>query len=266
MLTKNYQGCDPNQPMERVNGYNIRVDIQSKDNTPMSELEFECEFRIDWGGRKLVIGKEGMVEVVKDCRPTEYYAQLYSTELGNASGWLMCTIAIKQPDPTWPCGFRDVTLEDVFTGIYIGKPCGRLPRVPRNVCNGKHFINGFKVNFEKVDYLPKASYAYLYYGVLRGAFQHFEAVTTGMASNLETLTSKPSKPIVLDVRAGETVTVLVPEEMNLQVTKDDGFGGHVAFDEEFFGANGVPVTMGEYKYRAFGERVTVSGRMVIYIE
>ena len=72
MMRQNYQTCVPNQQMERVNGYNIKVDIQAKDNMPMSELGFECEFWIDCGGRKLVIGKENMVEVVKDCRPTEY--------------------------------------------------------------------------------------------------------------------------------------------------------------------------------------------------
>lgn len=266
MYNQNYQKCVPNQPLERVNGYNIKVNIQSKDNMPMSELGFECEFWIDCGGRKVIVGKESMVEVVKDCRPTEYYAQLYSTEFGNMSGWLMCTVAIQQPDPTWASGYRDVTLENVFTGVWLGNPCGRLPRVPRNICNGKHWVNGFKVGFEKVDYLPKASYPFLYYGVLRGAFAHFEEVTTGMASMLHTSVEKPDKPIVLNVMAGETVTVLVPEGMNVTVTKDDGFGGHVAFDEEFFGANGIPVTMGDDKYIAYGERMTVSGRVVIYIE
>lgn len=262
-----YGRCIPNKPMERVNGYNIKVDIQAKDNTPMSELGFECEFWIDCAGRKVVISKEDMVEVVRDCRPTEYYAQFYNTELGGVSGWLMCTVAIQQPDPTWDCGFRDVTLEDVFTGIYLGKKCGRLPRVPRHhICSGKHWQDGFKVEFSKVDSLPKASWPFIYFGVLRGSFAHFEEVTTCMASALKNVTEKPDKPIVLGVRAGETVTVLVPAGMNLHVTKDDGFGGKVEFDEEFFGANGIPVTMGDDKYLAYGERMTVSGQMVIYIE
>lgn len=266
MFEQKYKDCVPNKPVERVNGYNVKVDIQSKDGMPMSALGFECEFWIDCGGRKLVIGKENMVEVVKDCRPTEYYAQFYNTELGGANGWLMCTVAIQQPDPTWDCGYRDVTIEDVFTGIYIGKKCGRLQRPPRHVCNGKHWQDGFRVEFKKVDYLPKASYPYIYFGTLRGDFMHFEAVTTGMAQTLQTATERPNRPIFLNVNAGETVTVLVPFEMDLNVTKDDGFGNKVEFDEELFGANGVPVMLGDDRYRAYGERMTVTGRMVIFIE
>lgn len=266
MFEQNYQTCEPNQSLEKVNGYNIKVDIQSRDGMPMSELNFECEFWIEHSGRKVVVGKESMVEVVKDCRDNEFYAQLYSTELGNVSGWLFCTIAIQQPDPNWPCGYRDVTLDKVFTGIYLGKCCGRYPRVPRCTYTGKNWQDGFKVNFEKVDYLPKASWPYLYFGAMRSVFMRWEDLGTCQAAELRITPEKPKKPITIDVRAGETVAVLTPEAMNVTVKKDDGFGNKVDFDETFFGANGVPITLGDDKYIAYGERMTVSGKVTLYIE
>lgn len=266
MFEQNYKACEPTRPLERVNGYNIKVDIQARDGMPMSELNFDCEFWVENSGRKVIVGKESMVEVVKDCRDNEFYAQLYSTELGNASGWLMCTVAIQQPDPNWPCGYRDVTLDKIFTGIYLGKCCGRYPRAPRCLNNGKQWTEGFRVSFAKVDYLPKASYPYLYYGLLKGGFGRWEDITTCQAQELKVSTEKPVKPIELNVKAGETIAVLVPEKMKATVMKDDGFGNKVKFDEDFYGANGVPFILGEDKYLAYGECMTVSGRITIYIE
>lgn len=266
MFEQNYKACEPTRPLERVNGYNIKVDIQARDGMPMSELNFDCEFWVENSGRKVIIGKESMVEVVKDCRDNEFYAQLYSTELGNASGWLMCTVAIQQPDPNWPCGYRDVTLDKIFTGIYLGKCCGRYPRAPRNICTGKNWTEGFKVNFDKVDYLPKASWPYLYFGTMRSTFNRWEDITTCEAQALRISADKPTKPLNIEVRAGETIAVLVPEAMKATVMKDDGFGNKVAFDETLFGANGVPFVLGEDKYIAYGERMTVSGNVTLYIE
>lgn len=266
MFEQDYKAGGTFSSLEKVNGYNIKVGITSRDGMPMSDLNFECEFWVENSGRKVLIGKESMVEVVKDCKDNEFYAQLYSTELGNASGWLMCTIAIQQPDPNWPCGFRDVTLDKIFTGIYLGKHCGRLPRVPRNICTGKQWMEGFKVEFTKVDYLPKASWPYLYFGAMRSSFNRWEDITTCEAAALRISADKPTKPISIEVRAGETIAVLVPEAMHATAQKDDGFGNKVAFDETFFGANGVPFTLGDDRYIAYGERMTVSGNVTLYIE
>lgn len=280
MFGQNYQ-CQSNQPLERVSGYNIKVDIQSKNKTPMSDLNFDCEFYIQGAGRKVVISKADMVGIAQSGKAAEYFAQIYSTEMGNASGWLFCTVAIQQPDENWPCGFRDVTIENVFTGIYLGQPCGRIPRVPRGVCNGSQWHDSFKVAFEKVDYLPKGdkveednggedaggnnggetTKVEILYGVIRG-LSSFGAITEAQIANFTKLSSKQSEAINVHVTEGDTLVVLAN---GCTIKKDDGIGGKVAFDTSINGANGDSVTINGVSYNAYGETFIVSGNVGFYI-
>lgn len=287
MMRQNYPTCVPNQPIERENGYNIKVNIVSKDKSPMSALGFECEFWLDGAGRKVVIGKFDMAEILFKNKPAEYFAQLYGSELGNVSGWLFCTIAIQQPDENWSCGYRDVTIENVFTGIYIGNPCGRMPRAPRHCCDGRQWHNGFKVSFDKVDYLPKSDVVEdedipseepdnntgdtpndkpttgfeMYYGVIRG-LTSFNAITPEQFAAMTKISSKPSAMTSVGVTAGDTLVVLTKGDA---VKKDDGIGGKVEFSNTIMGANGESVTINGVSYKAYGETFIVSGNVGFYI-
>lgn len=284
-MRQNYQTCVPNQPIERENGYNIKVDIKSKDGSPMSDLGFECEFWLDGSGRKVVIGKFDMAEIMFKEKPAEYFAQMYGSELGGDGGWLFCTVAIQQPDVNWPCGYRDVTIEKVFTGIYLGHCCGRMPRAPRHCCNGSQWHNGFKVSFEKVDYLPKSDIIEdggndtpseepndkpnekpvegfeMYYGVIRG-LTAFNAITPSQLAGLTKLSSKPAAMVNVGVTAGDTLVVLTKGAV---VKKDDGVGGKVDFATTVMGANGESVTIDGVNYKAYGETFIVSGNVGFYI-
>lgn len=276
----NYCQNQPQKPLERVNGYNIKVGIKSKDGTAMSALGFQVEFWVEGCGRKVVIGKCDMVDITQLNKATEYYAQFYDYELGNPNGWLMATVAIQQPDENWPSGFRDVTIENVFTGVYLGHKCSRLPRVPNHcVCNGKQWVNGFKVEFEKVDYLPKGieedeeeneggstptpdqpSTVDIRYGVIRG-LGSFGAITEAQLNGLSKLTSKPSGVVNVPVTAGDTLVVLCD---GATAMKGDGIGGKTTFDTSIMGANGESVTIGGKAYKAYGETFLVSGTIEVY--
>lgn len=276
----NYCQNQPQKPLERVNGYNIKVEITSKDKTPMKDLGFQIEFWVENCGRKVVISKCDMAEIVQAGGLVEYFAQFYDYELGNPSGWLMATVAIQQPDENWHCGFRDVTIEHVFTGIYLGHNCERLPRAPRHcVCNGKQWVNGFKVEFEKVDYLPKGidededeggstptpdqptPSVDIRYGVIRG-LSAFGSITDAQLAGLTALSAKPSGAINVPVTAGDTLVVLCD---GATAMKGDGIGGKTTFDTSIMGANGESVTVGGKTYKAYGETFLVSGTIEVYI-
>lgn len=280
----NYCQNQPQKPLERVNGYNIKVGIKSKDGTAMSALGFQVEFWVEGCGRKVVIGKCDMVDITQLNKATEYFAQFYDYELGNPNGWVMATVAIQQPDENWPSGFRDVTIENVFTGVYLGHKCSRLPRVPNHcVCNGKQWVNGFKVEFEKVDYLPKGieedeeiptpdeptpdnpvqpeNPVTILYGVVRG-LNSFGALTESQVEQLVVLDRKPSGALHIPVTVGDTLVVLCDGAI---AYKGDGIGGKTAFDTSIMGANGDTVMIGGKVYRAYGETFLVSGTIEVYI-
>lgn len=284
MMRQNYPTCVPEKPIERENGYNIKVNIAAKDKMPMSDLGFECEFWLENSGRKVVVSKFDMAEILFKEKPAEYFAQLYGSELGGVGGWLFCTVAIQQPDENWTCGYRDVTIEKVFTGIYLGHCCGRMPRAPRHCCNGSQWYNGFKVSFEKVDYLPKSDIVEdedmnggvngggdnnekpsegfeLFYGVVRG-LSSFGAITPSQLSGLTKLSSKPTGMVAVDVMAGDTLVVLTKGDV---VKKDDGIGGKVDFSTTIMGANGDSVSVDGVNYKAYGETFIVSGSVGFYV-
>lgn len=279
MMRQNYPTCVPEQPIERENGYNIKLNITAKDKMPMSKLGFDCEFWLEGSGRKVVISKFDMAEILFKNKPAEYFAQIYGSELGGVGGWLFCTVAIQQPDENWPCGYRDVTIEKVFTGIYLGHCCGRIPRAPRHCCDGKQWHNGFKVSFEKVDYLPKSDVVEdedinggesnepstgdfeLHYGIIRG-LTSFAAISSSQFAGLTTLSSKPNTMVNVPIMEGDTLVVLTKGDV---VKKDDGIGGKVDFSTSVMGANGESVNIDGVNYKAYGETFIVSGNVGFYI-
>ena len=61
--------------------------------------------------------------------------------------------------------------------------------------------------------------------------------------------------------------VVVPTSKGYTVTKDNGFGGKVHFDEDLFGSsNGIPININGVDYLLYGEAMTVSGQLFFYID
>jgi hypothetical protein len=63
------------------------------------------------------------------------------------------------------------------------------------------------------------------------------------------------------------IVVLVPEAAELRVTKNNGMGSRVEFDEtSVAGANGIPFVMDDIAYLLYGEFASISGERKIFID
>lgn len=60
--------------------------------------------------------------------------------------------------------------------------------------------------------------------------------------------------------------VIVPKAKNYVVTKDNGFGGKVPFDEDTAGANGIDITINNVPCKLYGEILLSQGETFIYID
>ena len=58
---------------------------------------------------------------------------------------------------------------------------------------------------------------------------------------------------------GDYIVVLVPTAKNYTVTKDNGIGGKMAFDEDTAGANGVDITINNVACKLYGEMLVSQG-------
>ena len=62
------------------------------------------------------------------------------------------------------------------------------------------------------------------------------------------------------------IIVAVPASKNYTVTKDNGIGGKVIFDEDTAGANGIDITINSLPYKLYGEMLLTQGKMYIYVD
>ena len=62
------------------------------------------------------------------------------------------------------------------------------------------------------------------------------------------------------------IIVAVPASKNYTVTKDNGIGGKMAFDEETAGANGVDITINTVPCKLYGEILLSQGEYFIYVD
>lgn len=267
-------------------GYNIKVDVCSKSGKEVNDIDFLCKFYTDNGCRKEVsVAKFQMAHVDWKAKKDEYFALLYDKYIG--SGWLMCEIQILDPDPAWPGGVRPVTL-NYSTGIYLGNQysCHSIPPPPFGCgCNlaGSNWTNGYKVKFEKVDYIPEGDNVEgeegdestdngstdntptesteIYYGIIRG-LSAFNAITSEQLAGLTKLTSKPSGITNVNVTAGDTLVVVTN---GASVMKDDGVGGKTTFETSIMGANGEDLSLDGKSYKVYGETFIVSGTTGFYV-
>lgn len=112
--------------------------------------------------------------------------------------------------------------------------------------------------------------AQMFYGVLAGPIKSFCEVTMEMLNNEKgVISTRPGeRPNISlgNVPQGSYIVVAVPALYNYVVTKDNGFGGKVAFDESIIGANGIDIKFEGIAYRIYGEFVLVGGPRHISIE
>ena len=62
------------------------------------------------------------------------------------------------------------------------------------------------------------------------------------------------------------IIVAVPASKNYTVTKDNGFGGKVSWDEDTAGANGVDITINNVACKLYGEMLLSQGQLFIYVD
>lgn len=117
----------------------------------------------------------------------------------------------------------------------------------------------------------------MYYGRLSiqevgGSVIQFSSITESMIKNAKGLTvtdpktlGKTSLGSASATAEGDYQIVIVPASKGYTVTKDNGFGGKVAFDEETSGANGLNMTIDGIAYKIYGEILLSQGEMFIYV-
>lgn len=116
--------------------------------------------------------------------------------------------------------------------------------------------------------------AQMFYGIIdpttSGVVTSYSDITIDMLNNSDTVISTiPGERIALSmgyVEEGTYIIIAVPTIYDFNVTKDNGFGGKVAFDDDIVGANGIDVKFNGLAYRLYGELALASGERFIYIE
>lgn len=69
-----------------------------------------------------------------------------------------------------------------------------------------------------------------------------------------------------DTAEFDYIIVAVPASKNYTVTKDNGLGGKMAFDEDTAGANGVDITINNVACKLYGEMLLSQGQLFIYVD
>lgn len=243
-------------------GYIIEVNIDSIKGTPIRDLDFSLSFFV-YTNRRKTFSKSELVHILTE-EGDRYYVMLDSHYVG--TGELKCDISIKDPEPRWTGGTRPIILRH-STGKIIGAQCGNS--LVDNVCNA--YEEGYKVSFNFVYGFPKAEVAYIFYGHLVNQLTSYADITSEMLVSPENhivsvSAGKMNKTSCGVMEEGDKVVVLIPIDNNYTATKDNGFGGQMAFNTQIMGSNGENiVTIDGVQYRAYGEMMTTEGEMFIYV-
>ena len=122
---------------------------------------------------------------------------------------------------------------------------------------------------------------YMYYGRLPiadvgGRVIQYNAITEAMIlkgvadgkltkSTPHTL-GKTSLGLASTTAVGDYTIVIVPASNNYTVTKDNGLGGKMEFDEETSGANGIDIIINTIACKLYGEILIAQGEKFIYVD
>lgn len=244
-------------------GYIIEILIDTVKGVPIRDIDFSVSFFV-YTNRRETFNKSELVHIQMN-DGDKYYALLDSRKVG--SGELKCDIAINDPEPRWAGGARPVILRH-STGKFIGAPCGTS--MSGNVCGA--YEEGYKIGFNFVYGIPKPEVAYIFYGKFIDQITSFDDLTPEMLVSPEnTIISvtagKMDKTPISDIAAGNKVVVLIPSDYGYVATKDNGIGGKVPFDTSIMGCNGEKqINVDGTPYKIFGEFMTVSGELFIYVD
>lgn len=132
------------------------------------------------------------------------------------------------------------------------------------------------VNNIDVDTTPYMYYGRLSFQDVGGRVIQYNQITEamikkGVADGKLTKTTpktmgKTSMGEAADTAENDYIIVIVPSAKNYTVTKDNGIGGKMAFDEETVGANGVDITINNVPCKIYGEILLSQGKYYIYID
>lgn len=231
----------------------LQVLIESDKGASMNDLDFSLDFYVE-RDRNIHCAKVDLVKVVDES--IGYYAIINTDLVGR--GRLMCRATINDD---WQGHFKKVVLTE-YTGVSIGE----YSRTANPA-----FQAGYRLRFDFKPGIikPEPAATYVFYGKIIDTIASFSDVTEDLllapGNTVTKISGKPSREGI-DVQAGDKVVVLVPAESEMYAAKDDGIGGKEAFDTSIMGANGeyiVPVEGN--KYRLYGELMTVSGTLYIYV-
>ena len=77
---------------------------------------------------------------------------------------------------------------------------------------------------------------------------------------------KTSLGLASTTAVGDYTIVIVPASNNYTVTKDNGLGGKMEFDEETCGANGIDIVINTIACKLYGEILIAQGEKFIYVD
>lgn len=244
-------------------GKMIQIQIDSHRDVSMNNLNFWLEFYVHANRRKQV-SKNDLIRIDRTDGTSMFFALLDTRTLG--SGALMCNVCISDPEPRWKNGSRPVRLVR-NTGIGVGgATVNSLHSIQRE------WVEGYKVDFNVVWSIPKPEVAYIFYGKFVDQISSFDELTPEMLISPENkiisvAAGKMGKTPVSDIVAGNKVLVLTPSEYGYVATKDNGIGGKVPFDTSIMGCNGEKqIAVDGTSYNIYGEFMTVSGELFIYVD
>ena len=122
---------------------------------------------------------------------------------------------------------------------------------------------------------------YMYYGRLPiadvgGKVIQYNAITEAMilkgvadgklTKSTPSTLGKTSLGLYNDTAMGDYQIVVVPVAKNYVVTKDNGIGGKVPFDQETSGANRIDITVNTVPCKLYGEMLIAQGETFIYVD
>ena len=249
-------------------GYIIEVDVESLNGHSMADIDFTVEFFV-YSNRKKIFRKKDLVCVQHEDRDS-YYALLNSAEIG--SGMLMARVTIQDPVAQWTGGLRPVILTQSTGKMIGGSGHSNYHVACGSVSASRDFDEGYRVSYNFVFGLPEPEAAYIFYGSLVDQIDRMDDITPDMLVNPENhivsvKAGKMGKTSCGEIGIGSKVVVLIPDNTSYKATKDNGFGGKMAFSTLLMGANGESkVEIDGVTYRVYGELMAVSGEVFIYVD
>lgn len=241
----------------------IQVSIDSHRDTPMADLEFSLEFYV-YPNRRRLVSKNDLIRIDRTDGASLFFVLLDTRTLGE--GALMCNVRIADPEPRWKDGKRPVLIKR-----NTGCGTGSAPDSPSHAIQ-KEWTEGYKIDFNTVWSIPKAEVAYIFYGHLVNQLTSYADITGDMLVSPENHIISVSagtmgKTSCGVMEEGDKVVVLIPVDTSYTATKDNGFGGQMAFNTALLGSNGENiVTVDGIQYRVYGEMMTTEGEMFVYVD